>query len=474
MAEAVGAAASILTLLGLFKGCVDAFELIRAAKNQEKDFERLALALAMQQCRLKEWGRSMGLAEANDNSQISPRRKLLDQFEDRDLVQQALQQISDLLTDSAHMSRRYDGQQFEASIGDGPQPPLDFTFQTPPAVSKLTAAFKRFNAPSTKLDINTSEMGALKRKTFWVLRDRKKYTELVAEVRTLVDALEHVTKGLVSLEQQEELVISQINNINDIETLELITEICEVDHPALSSAASIRAEVISMATARREEICCWIDDAMATEQPILREVEAIESWDITKLREQYLTLYEQQLQQQLQQRENSKIFHGLSGNDEEFPSATERHYLNRTALPTANDEKKHVLEWFACPFYVSNPTKYQKVDSCGNSGWTCMDTLRQHLLHYHSEFYRCGRCRTFFDSTKELRAHNLNAYCQLSIAQGGDTIPEMMNMDQVANVRLVSADQSEKDQWAKIYKAIFPDDPVPASCKLFLLLFWLY
>ncbi|KAL6694812.1 hypothetical protein J3F84DRAFT_395201 [Trichoderma pleuroticola] len=43
------------------KVCIDACELIHAARNQEKDLEKLDLKLALEQCRLKCWGKSMGL-----------------------------------------------------------------------------------------------------------------------------------------------------------------------------------------------------------------------------------------------------------------------------------------------------------------------------------------------------------------------------------------------------------------------------
>ncbi|KAL7960290.1 hypothetical protein V8C34DRAFT_321503 [Trichoderma compactum] len=79
----------VLTLLGLLEGCIDACELIRAAMNQEKDLEKLDLKLALEQCRLKSWGKSMGLIRwAGVN-----RRNLLEDIEDYALVQRTLELI---------------------------------------------------------------------------------------------------------------------------------------------------------------------------------------------------------------------------------------------------------------------------------------------------------------------------------------------------------------------------------------------
>ncbi|KAK4222340.1 prion-inhibition and propagation-domain-containing protein [Podospora fimiseda] len=451
MAEAVGAAASVITLLGLFKGCIDAFELVKAAKNQEKDVEKFDLKLALEQCRLKSWGKSMGLLrdrEKGDSKQ--EQRSLLDHFEDRALVQQALQQISDLLTDSTHMSRRYGGQKVELSS-------LDLELQTPSVVSKLAVAFKRMK--SSSVEGTPNETAGLRRKTIWVLRDRKKYAELIEEVRTLVNAVQDITNGLVSSQQQQQLVISQLNNIGDLKTLEMITEVCQVDHPALSDAASVRAEVVSMTTARREDIAHWIDDTEMMEV----ETGDSEPWELTVAREQYLKLLTGRRPKQrhierlrtLQSALKYDIFE-----EDEDEEVTEDNLEAPEKPPNPPDEAR-VVEWFACPFYVNNPDKYREVDSCGNAGWTSIYGLQYHLHQFHSDFNRCSRCKQLFDSSTEHLAHMVKDSCEFNSI--GDTSREMMDMNQAVKVRHLSEDLPEKGQWAEIYRAIFPTAPLPTS-----------
>ncbi|PKK45961.1 hypothetical protein CI102_9994, partial [Trichoderma harzianum] len=267
MAEVVGTIASVLTLVGLLKGCIDACELIRAARNQEKDLEKLDLKLTLEQCRLKSWGKSMGLIrEAGEN-----RRSLLEQFEFCAVVQRALEHIVELLTNSERLSSRYGAKQ--VAVEEGVQ-----LVAKSRSVSKLKAAFKRLSIT----DGAHEQVTKVKRKSFWVLHDRKKYEGLIIELRELVDGVEQVTKNLVGREQQQDLVISRINTINDIRTLNMLSETCKTDYPAISDATSIRAETISMVSAQQRKIIGWIDtiDETIPAENQIQVTEEMESWDL--------------------------------------------------------------------------------------------------------------------------------------------------------------------------------------------------
>ena len=86
MAEVVGAIASAVTIIGLFKSCIDAFELVQVARNQGTDYNRLLVKFNIEKCRLYTWGQKMELTNASH--EVEPRRLATFQF--RDLVQQTL------------------------------------------------------------------------------------------------------------------------------------------------------------------------------------------------------------------------------------------------------------------------------------------------------------------------------------------------------------------------------------------------
>ena len=281
MAEFLGAAASVVTLVSLLTNCVEAFELIQIVKNQDKDLEKLDLKLMLEQCRLKAWGKSMGLIH-EDGSQ---RRNLLDGFEFREVVQQALQHVLTVLTDSNCLSKKYGGRQMaiEASTT------LSIESSRSPSVSKLMAAFKRINIKD-----NVHEQASKAKSTsVWVFYDRKKYMALISEVQGLVDTVEKLTKDIVSQAQQEQFMVSRINAISDLRTLNMVTEVCEQDHPAYSDAASNRADVVSMTTTHRGDVQDWMAQ-VEVEGAASDDSDDMESWNVTELKRRYLALRKRQ------------------------------------------------------------------------------------------------------------------------------------------------------------------------------------
>ncbi|KAI1080141.1 hypothetical protein F5B20DRAFT_115802 [Whalleya microplaca] len=206
---------------------------------------------------------------------------VVDNFEFRSVVQDALQMILNLLTDSEHLSRKYGGLQIR--INDEPRSAIKYEKLT--SISKLLEAFKRFKIHDSACD----SMDDVKRRSLWVFKDRKKYENLITELRTLIDAVENVTKDLVDQQRQQSLFISRINTISDVRTLNLLTEICEVDHPAFSDAASIRAEVVSMTTTQQANVADWIPTTTSTQMPD-NLTEDMDLWDLGDFRQRYLAL----------------------------------------------------------------------------------------------------------------------------------------------------------------------------------------
>ena len=72
MAEVLGAVASGLTVAGLFRVCIEAFDLIQKARNQDTDLEKLILKLNIERCRLYVWGEALGLTVPQDSRQARP------------------------------------------------------------------------------------------------------------------------------------------------------------------------------------------------------------------------------------------------------------------------------------------------------------------------------------------------------------------------------------------------------------------
>ena len=103
MVEVVGAIASAVTLAGLFKLCIEVFDIVRTSKNQGIDLQKLNLKLNIEKCRLWTWGQAMGLTQNPAPDSPQP----LDQCQFISVVEESLGFILALFNDSQALSTKY-------------------------------------------------------------------------------------------------------------------------------------------------------------------------------------------------------------------------------------------------------------------------------------------------------------------------------------------------------------------------------
>ena len=273
MAEILGAAASVLTLVGVFKVCIEAFELIRASRNHEAEVKKLMLKLKIEKCRLLVWGQSMGLVPGAEGKGPI----VLEDCPYADLVRETLESILDLVSNSHGLSGKYgcrsiDVNEDHLEDDNGLAMPSD----------KLNSAFSR-------LQLRSSKAKEVTRRARWAICDKKKFEVLIRDTKDFVDGLQDITKELVTQRKQERDFSLRISTINDSETLQMITEVCESDHPAFSDAASFRADAMTLAISDKQDIMQWLDDA-DTRSDIVGPLENMEDWDLEEWRRRYLVL----------------------------------------------------------------------------------------------------------------------------------------------------------------------------------------
>ena len=119
-------------------------------------------------------------------------------------------------------------------------------------------------------------------------QDRKKFHELVTEVKDLIDGLQDITKTISTAVRQDGTFIHRVQQVKDVDTLHLVSSVCEIDHPSIFDTASVKLEVMSMASTRRGEI-----------QKLMNEIDVsdhissdLESMTITELKHTVLQLME--------------------------------------------------------------------------------------------------------------------------------------------------------------------------------------
>lgn len=276
MAEVVGTLASALTIAALFKACVDAFDLLQAVRHQESDYNRLVVKFNIEKCRLYTWGQMMRLTSPSEHDELCP----LDSFQFRDLVIQILETLHELFNDSLRIKERYGCREATVLAIDSSEE-VDLTIS-------LAAAFSHYQSGS-----HNRTMPKLGQKARWVIRDRKKFAELVSEIKELVDGLQEVTKSIAPIILQESAMTNRITTITEVDTLQLVSEACEEDHPIFSHAASLKSEILSMPDTRRAEIEAWLADETTLLDPDMTE---LENMDMPELKHHMLSLLKQRQQ----------------------------------------------------------------------------------------------------------------------------------------------------------------------------------
>lgn len=231
MAEILGTIASALTLAGLFKVCVESFDVVHTLQTQGADLQKLSLKLRIEKCRLYTWGQTMGLT-----ADTTTKQRPIDLCAYSDLVYETMTLILAIFDDSEKMQSRYGCASVNAS-----QLGLDGSKSV---IQQLSASFNNFSVKSIPSD---RAKPSLRKKTHWVVHDRKKFEKLIYDAKAYIDSLQEITKNLHShtIQHQQEIMTSGIRRINDTRALEWLSEVCEVDYPELSDAATSKAETIT-------------------------------------------------------------------------------------------------------------------------------------------------------------------------------------------------------------------------------------
>lgn len=364
MAELVGVLASSVTLAELLKLCIEAFNLVQTVRSQELDLQKLVLRLNIEKCRLYTWGEAMGLTNPPNDRQPSP----LDSFEFKPLVLEALQMILRLFSDTSKLQSRYGCREGHVSGTDSKQP-----HHTDPMtpVEKLSTYFTDFTVGTPRYDTS------VKRKAQWLVQDRKKFLTLVGEVRDLVDGLQDMTKSIFSQSRLTQIVSHRVQQIDQIETLQLVSEVCEEEYPVLSDAASMKIDVLSMPQTQLDEIERWKDDVQDMGNPRSAELENL---TVTEMQHRLRYYMEQEAHSQ-----NSE------------PGRSHAHV---TAYPPSVDAV--MMSQFKCGACSDRfPTEREKSDHCDrrqNICWTCQQVFSCRTLHEgHMRMVHNLQSRSNFD-----------------------------------------------------------------------------
>ena len=253
MAEALGVVASGMTVAGLFKVCIEAFELIQSTRRAAVDFNKLLLRLRIERCRLYTWGEAMGLTKAPTSEEL----RAVEAPQLETVVKETLGMILCLFQDSEQIRVRYGGEKQSTPVTCLSSPTTRKRKRASDPMKQLAESFSNFQfydgePPSTQ---------SLLHKTRWIIRDKAKFESLISDVKSFIDSLQSLTKTIFTASRQRGMLRFNLQQIDDMETLEILSEICEDDYPDLADAASVKMDVLTVGTSRRREIEQWVEDS---------------------------------------------------------------------------------------------------------------------------------------------------------------------------------------------------------------------
>ncbi|KAI4212417.1 MAG: hypothetical protein LQ351_004849 [Letrouitia transgressa] len=261
--EAVGVAISVASLAGLFTSCLECLNLVEASRSFAREDSLLCTNFEVQKIRLLIWGESVGFpayvaaaspvtAEGNSNGGggHTSDNSVLSKKWVRAVVHQILLEVQLLFDDTESLRSRY-GLQLAKDGSAGKSIPF--------TEGGLVQSFKqRLGAFQLSLNRNQKEIGFSK-KLRWVVSDRKRFANLVEQLRQLINGLQDITPDL--RRPYERKVKNSICGLSDILDLRMIRDACAQSDIFWSETASECIEGTQMSNQRHNNVKEWLDKA---------------------------------------------------------------------------------------------------------------------------------------------------------------------------------------------------------------------
>ncbi|KAK3386774.1 prion-inhibition and propagation-domain-containing protein [Podospora didyma] len=241
--EIAGFVIGTFGLAGLFKSCIENFDIVVRARDFSEEFDLLCTQLSVQQVRLLLWGESLGLFP-NQGRRVRYHAGL-NRPAIRRAVESSLNHLKNLLSKADVIVGRYDTDEAEAGAGAGAG-----ALQVVEPASHGMVIFKNtFQKFKSRLRTNQKATSTWK-VTRWSVHDYEKFRHFVTNIKDLIDGLESITASLGLLDRQRESLVEEVATISDTESLRLLVALgSDVSAPpslkAVSDTASLKISSIT-------------------------------------------------------------------------------------------------------------------------------------------------------------------------------------------------------------------------------------
>lgn len=170
-------------LFGLFTTCMSCFEYIQYGRRFGQDYEQAVLKLDICRLRLHRWARSIGLL-SNNSKQLLIEESLSDR--EIEIAKTLLGSIFEAFENVRRLSNQYEQRQKVLNSGSKQTQALEVMGSDDASLSARTAKMhKKVKAQMLTRQMSTSTLD----KTRWALYEKKRFDDLVRDIKELTDAL---------------------------------------------------------------------------------------------------------------------------------------------------------------------------------------------------------------------------------------------------------------------------------------------
>ncbi len=223
--DVAGLVIGAVALASLFSTCLECFDMIEAGQNISRDLDIAMVKLDSLRVIFLIWGNVVGLHGVENTFN----KEILGPDVQR-TIYRLLSNLKVLFQDAERFRDRYGVEQIRGV--DAPESSTSAGSLTTRNVGNLNSS----HAHLGRMRNRTSWRAKVK----WAIRDKKKFTVLLDDMKELIQQLRDITQAAADLQSQRRAFMAEVSIISDIETLEVLEEASVEEDPELSEVASQR------------------------------------------------------------------------------------------------------------------------------------------------------------------------------------------------------------------------------------------
>lgn len=238
--DLLGLSVGAVSLVTLFKTCLELFETFENGRNLGMDYEILSTKVGIERVRLTLWGDAVGLTRLAPDQEENVDQG--DNVDPRLGEPRMIRAVSDILNcmrrlfeDSGSLTRRY-GLQATTTTA---------LMSTSDGVNALATTFHktyaRLHASASKIQRNTSLIAAAR----WAIKDKKRFERFVEDLRSFNDSLALLFPDVD--EDSRQVMADEIKESRDLNGLQIVEQaVSDLEGgELLVEAASVRITQLS-------------------------------------------------------------------------------------------------------------------------------------------------------------------------------------------------------------------------------------